>query len=83
MLLSDLGALFGVLHAAGRTVVGPTVRDGAIVLAEVATSDELPAGWGVTVDGGLYRLRRRGDLLRFAHSVGPQSWSSSCTRCGI
>lgn len=74
VLLADLEPLFEALHADGRTVVGPTVRDGAIVLAELATPADLPAGWGVTLDGGTYRLHRRGDLLRFAHSAGPQSW---------
>jgi ferredoxin len=74
VLLSDLDRLFEVLRADGRSIVGPTVRDSAIVLAELSTPADLPAGWGVQLDGGSYRLRRRGDGLRFAHSAGPQSW---------
>ncbi|WP_051712718.1 4Fe-4S dicluster domain-containing protein [Spirillospora albida] len=74
MELTDLGPLFEALHGAGRTVVGPTVRDGAIVLAELSSADDLPHGWGVELEPGGYRLRRRSDRAAFAHSAGPQSW---------
>ena len=72
--LAGLDALIGVLGADGYTVVGPTVQDGAIVLAEVTTAAELPAGWGVDTQAGSYRLRRRADAANFGHSAGPQSW---------
>ena len=71
-----LNALVAALVAEGRTVVGPTVRDGAIVLAELTTADTLPYGWGVELDAGRYRLVRREDGAAFAHSSGPQSWKS-------
>ncbi|NGO44879.1 4Fe-4S dicluster domain-containing protein [Streptomyces ureilyticus] len=71
-----LDALVAALVADGRTVVGPTVRDGAIVLAELASAAELPYGWGVELDAGRYRLVRREDGAAFAHSAGPQSWKS-------
>ncbi|MGV9452514.1 4Fe-4S dicluster domain-containing protein [Streptomyces sp. NPDC003635] len=71
-----LNALVTALVAQGRTVVGPTVRDGAIVLAELASADELPFGWGVELDAGRYRLVRREDGAAFAHSAGPQSWKN-------
>ena len=58
----------------GYRVVGPTVSDNAIVLAELTSADELPAGWGVDVGPGHYRLRRRDDDALFGHSAGPQSW---------
>jgi ferredoxin len=64
------------LRADGYRVVGPTVRDGVIVLAELASAAELPYGWGVTLGPGGYRLRRRGDRAAFANSAGPQSWKS-------
>ncbi|GAB1646317.1 4Fe-4S dicluster domain-containing protein [Krasilnikovia sp. MM14-A1259] len=66
--------LFDALHARGYTVVGPTVRDGAIVLDELTSAAELPHGWGVDTEAGRYRLRRRDDNAAFAHSAGPQSW---------
>ncbi|MER7154997.1 4Fe-4S dicluster domain-containing protein [Streptomyces lydicus] len=71
-----LDALIRILAARGRTVIGPTVREGAIVLAEIAGGDELPHGWGVELEAGQYRLRTRPDGAVFAHSAGPQSWKT-------
>ncbi|MEU5097906.1 4Fe-4S dicluster domain-containing protein [Streptomyces sp. NPDC020996] len=71
-----LGALVAALVARGRTVVGPTVRDGAIVLAELTSADALPYGWGVELEAGHYRLVRRADGAAFANSAGPQSWKA-------
>ena len=71
-----LSALVAVLVADGRTVVGPTVRDGAIVLSELTSADALPYGWGVELEAGRYRLVPREDGAAFAHSAGPQSWKN-------
>ncbi|MGW2260114.1 4Fe-4S dicluster domain-containing protein [Streptomyces sp. NPDC001780] len=71
-----VGALVRELRARGRTVIGPTVRDGAVVLAELESADELPYGWGVELEAGHYRIRRRSDTAAFAHSAGPQSWKN-------
>jgi ferredoxin len=71
---AGLDALVEALIADGYRVVGPTVRDDAIVLAELDSGAQLPAGWGVDVGPGRYRLRRRADAAVFAHSAGPQSW---------
>jgi ferredoxin len=71
---AGLDALVEALIADGYRVVGPTVRDDAIVLAELDSGAELPSGWGVDVAPGRYRLRRRADAAVFAHSAGPQSW---------
>ncbi|MBS4729321.1 4Fe-4S dicluster domain-containing protein [Mycobacterium sp. SM1] len=70
---AGLERLVGVLIERGYRVVGPTVRDSAIVLAELESADELPCGWGVDVGPGHYRLLRRDDDAVFAHSAGPQS----------
>jgi Fe-S-cluster-containing hydrogenase component 2 len=69
-----LGPLFTSLRDAGFSVIGPTVRDGAIVLAELGSAADLPFGWGVELAPGGYRLRRRTDGAAFAHSAGPGSW---------
>lgn len=74
--LDGLAALVAALVADGRTVVGPTVRDGAIVLAELDSAAELPYGWGVELEAGRYRLVPREDGAAFAHSAGPQSWKN-------
>lgn len=71
-----LAALVDVLRARGYTVVGPTVRDGAIVLTELESAAQLPYGWGVDLDAGQYRLRSRTDGAAFANAAGPQSWKT-------
>lgn len=73
----DLAGLQGLLDALrdrGYTVVGPTVRDGAIVYDEIHALGDLPRGWGDEQDGGTYRLRRRDDEALFGYAVGPHSW---------
>ncbi|MGW4394089.1 4Fe-4S dicluster domain-containing protein [Amycolatopsis nivea] len=72
--LAGLDALVGTLIEAGYRVIGPTLRDDAIVLAELNSAAQLPAGWGVTTGPGQYRLHRREDSAVFAHSAGPQAW---------
>ncbi len=69
-----LDALFAALRRSGYTVLGPTVRDGAIVYDEIEGSADLPAGWTDEQDGGTYRLRRRDDEALFGYNVGPHSW---------
>ena len=69
-----LDALVGVLRDRGYLVLGPTVRDGAIVYAELETGAELPVGWTDRQEGGTYRLERRSDDARFGFAVGPHSW---------
>jgi sulfhydrogenase subunit beta (sulfur reductase) len=70
----SLDALLEALQRRGFTVVGPTVRDQAIVYDELSSSDDLPAGWTDEQDGGTYRLRRRDDEALFGYVVGPRSW---------
>jgi ferredoxin len=72
--VAGLNGLIAALRARGHTVVGPTVRDGAIVYEELESASELPAGWKDVQDGGSYRLERRDDEARFGHAVGPTSW---------
>lgn len=69
-----LATLVEQLKLEGYRVVGPTVRENAIVLAELDSADELPWGWGVDAGPGTYRLRQRADGAAFGHSAGPQSW---------
>ena len=74
MEAAALAALHGALVGAGYRVIGPTVRDGAIILSELGSADQLPFGWGVSLEPGGYRIRRRDDTAAFGHSAGPQSW---------
>ena len=70
----DLDQLLGAIARRGFRLIGPTVRDGAIVYDDIASSADLPAGWTDEQDGGTYRLRRRDDDALFGYAVGPQSW---------
>ncbi|QBJ94613.1 4Fe-4S ferredoxin [Rhodococcus sp. ABRD24] len=71
---SALDDLIAVLRDEGYRVIGPSVRDTAIVLAELETGAQLPDGWGVSTAPGEYRLHPRADGAVFAHSAGPMSW---------
>jgi sulfhydrogenase subunit beta (sulfur reductase) len=69
-----LQALFDALRRRGYRVVGPTLRDGAILYDDIADVADLPRGWTDEQDGGRYRLRRRDDDALFGYAVGPHSW---------
>ena len=69
----DLDRLLEALRADGRTIIGPVVRDEAIILDEITSADDLPAGRGAETAPGRYRLTRREDARRFDHAVGPMS----------
>jgi sulfhydrogenase subunit beta (sulfur reductase) len=69
-----LDALIGALRARGYRVLGPSLREGAIVYEELESAAELPVGWTDSQDGGRYRLERRDDEARFGYAVGPHSW---------
>ena len=69
-----LEALFAALCRRDYRLVGPTVRDGAIVYDEIRSPADLPAGWTDEQDGGTYRLKPRNDRALFGYAVGPHSW---------
>lgn len=69
-----LQALIDGLIERRYRVIGPTVRDGAIVYDDIAGVQDLPAGWTDRQAPGSYRLERRDDQALFGYAVGPQSW---------
>jgi ferredoxin len=69
-----LQALLDTLSHHGWTIIGPVRKDGAIVHAEITSTDELPQGWTDEQAGGRYRTVRRDDAAWFGYAVGPQSW---------
>lgn len=69
-----LQALFDALRRRGYRILGPTVRDQAIVYDDIAVLADLPRGWTDEQDGGHYRLTRRDDDALFGYAVGPHSW---------
>jgi ferredoxin len=70
----QLEALLDALRRRGYRLVGPTVRDQAIIYDDIASIADLPRGWTDEQDGGRYRLERRDDDALFGYAVGPQSW---------
>jgi sulfhydrogenase subunit beta (sulfur reductase) len=70
----DLQALLEVLKRRGYRVIGPRLRDKAIVYDDVASVADLPEGWSDEQDGGHYRIKRRDDQALFGYAVGPHSW---------
>ena len=68
---AQLDQLIAELSGEGYAVIGPAVRDGAIVYDEI---DSLPIGVGDSQEAGTYRLRDRGDDTRFGYNLGPSTW---------
>jgi sulfhydrogenase subunit beta (sulfur reductase) len=71
---NDLQCIIGKLVNHGYRVIGPTVRDSAIVYDTIAHLDNLPVGWTDRQDAGQYRLEQRADAALFGYAVGPHSW---------
>ncbi len=62
------------LRAAGFALIGPTLRDGAITLDEIAGVEDLPLGWTDEQQPGQYRLKPTRQPEYFGYGVGPHSW---------
>jgi ferredoxin len=69
-----LQALVVALESRGFRVVGPTLRDRAIVYDDLESADDLPTGWTDVQEAGTYRVEERDDDARFGYAVGPHSW---------
>jgi ferredoxin len=70
----DLETLIKALQKRGYQILGPTVRDGAIVYDALDSATDLPEGWTDVQDAATYRLKRRNDAALFGYAVGPHSW---------
>ena len=70
----DFQQLLDSLIKRGYQILGPTVRDGAIVYDELISTNDLPVGWTDEQNGGTYRLKKRDDRAMFGYAVGPHSW---------
>ena len=76
LTVAGLDALVDALRARDFTVIGPTVRDGAVVHAEITGVADLPRGVGDEQDNAHYRLRKRDDEAVFGYTAPAQSWKS-------
>ncbi len=66
--------LFDTLIAQGYHILGPTVREQAIIYDHLTSVNDLPVGYTDEQDGGTYRLKKRDDQMLFGYTVGPHSW---------
>ena len=53
----SLQKVFNNLRVSGFNLIGPTVREGAVVLDEIAGIEDLPLGWTAEQGPGRYRLK--------------------------
>ncbi|MHB1510623.1 MAG: 4Fe-4S dicluster domain-containing protein [Acidimicrobiales bacterium] len=74
MAARGLEELFGVLAEDGYEVLGPTVRDDAVVIEAITQPGQLPRGWGDAQTPGSYRLVERGDGAYFGFAVPAGTW---------
>lgn len=71
---SELDRLITALVQRDYEVIGPVMRDEAMVYDHVESIEDLPAGWTDEQEPGHYRMKRRDDDALFGYAVGPQSW---------
>ncbi|MCJ2186255.1 4Fe-4S dicluster domain-containing protein [Novosphingobium beihaiensis] len=69
-----LQRLLEVLAGEGYRVVGPALRDDAIVYDDIDGVASLPVGWTDRQEPGRYALERREDNACFGYAVGLHSW---------
>ncbi|WP_225753857.1 4Fe-4S dicluster domain-containing protein [Actinotalea sp. Marseille-Q4924] len=70
--VDGLQGLIEALASRGYTVMGPNVRDGAVVLAPVSSVGDLPRGVRDGQDAAHYRLEPRDDDAFFGHAAAVQ-----------
>ncbi len=74
LTVDDFAGVLGSLKTDGYQLIGPTVREEAIVYREIDGVADLPIGLTEEQKPGAYRLRRRDDRALFGYAVGPDSW---------
>lgn len=56
--LTGFDLLLQSLRQHGYRIIGPRLRDGAIVYDELTAASDLPIGWTDEQEGGTYRLKK-------------------------
>jgi sulfhydrogenase subunit beta (sulfur reductase) len=69
-----LSNLIGALLAQSFEIIGPQVREGAIVYDQLTSLDQLPVGWIDQQSSGRYRLERGPGTEWFGYTAGAHSW---------
>jgi ferredoxin len=70
----DLRRLFALLKSSGHILYGPRPANGAVVIGEIASPDDLPAHWIDRQSPGSYRLRKHLPSPAFGFHSGADSW---------
>ncbi|MEO0248743.1 MAG: sulfite reductase subunit A, partial [candidate division WOR-3 bacterium] len=65
--------MIDLLSAKGYRIVGPTLREGAVVWDTITRISDLPIGWRDHQEPGRYRLEQTGIGEIFGVVHGPQS----------
>jgi hypothetical protein len=78
----QLELLLRALLSQGYELIGPTIREGAIVYDHVASTEDLPVGWTDEQQGGKYHLKRREDDAYFGYNLGPHAWKKFLSALG-
>lgn len=69
-----LQTLIDLLRVMGYDVIGPMIRQGAIVLDSLRDVGQLPTGWSDHQEPAVYRLESTGTSRAFDFNAGPDSW---------
>ncbi|HYL34393.1 MAG TPA: 4Fe-4S dicluster domain-containing protein [Bryobacteraceae bacterium] len=65
--------MIAAIRRRGYEVIGPQVKDGAILYGPIQGIDALPIGWTSEQEPASYRLKRRSDAAMFQYATGPNS----------
>ncbi len=71
---NNLNRIIEILQKDGYSVIGPSLKDGAIIYDDIQSIQDLPIGWTDEQEAGSYRLKKRDDDALFGYVIGPQSW---------
>jgi ferredoxin len=71
---TDFPQILAVLGRLGYQPVGPVLRDGQFIYADLTGVADLPVGWTDVQEPGTFRLEQRDDQALFGYGVGQQSW---------
>ncbi|MFH1374899.1 MAG: 4Fe-4S dicluster domain-containing protein [bacterium] len=67
-------SLLDALTDGGYELLGPTVRNNAVVYDGIRTVDDLPIGWADECEAGKYRLVRNKKKTLFGYTTSSHSW---------
>lgn len=70
----DFSRLLSLLKTEGYISVGAIRENGALVLGEIESLEDLPVGYKDKQDAGKYELEKTDSPMAFGYVLGPQSW---------